>query len=183
MKSCLFLFDLSVHNRGMTFRYVRVSADGRSVEAQVAALTAAAAGRVHPLASDADTARAQFRRVLSLARRGRRADGDQASLARSADLLTIRASIAGKGAGSRSIGDTRVDTATPHGLILAVLGSLAEFERELIRARTGEGGERVKARDVNSATSLPLETRRRLGTVPTARRTGDRDRTQLQRLG
>ena len=32
--------------------------------------------------------------------------------------------------------------------MLTVLGGLAEFERELIRARTGEGRERAKARDV-----------------------------------
>jgi DNA invertase Pin-like site-specific DNA recombinase len=32
--------------------------------------------------------------------------------------------------------------------MLTVLGGLAEFERELIRARTGEGGERAKARGV-----------------------------------
>ena len=38
---------------------------------------------------------------------------------------------------------------TPHGrLMLTVLGGLAEFERELIRARTGEGRERAKARGV-----------------------------------
>ena len=30
--------------------------------------------------------------------------------------------------------------------MLTVLGGLAEFERELIRARTGEGHERAKAR-------------------------------------
>ncbi|MCC2654218.1 MAG: Resolvase, N-terminal domain [Microvirga sp.] len=41
------------------------------------------------------------------------------------------------------------DTTTPHGrLMLTVLGGLAEFERELIRARTGEGRERAKARGV-----------------------------------
>jgi DNA invertase Pin-like site-specific DNA recombinase len=32
--------------------------------------------------------------------------------------------------------------------MLTVLGGLAEFERELIRARTGEGRERAKARGV-----------------------------------
>jgi DNA invertase Pin-like site-specific DNA recombinase len=37
-----------------------------------------------------------------------------------------------------------------HGrLMLTVLGGLAEFERELIRARTGEGRERAKARGVH----------------------------------
>jgi DNA invertase Pin-like site-specific DNA recombinase len=33
--------------------------------------------------------------------------------------------------------------------MLTVLGGLAEFERELIRARTGEGRERAKARGVH----------------------------------
>lgn len=32
--------------------------------------------------------------------------------------------------------------------MLTVLGGLAEFERELIRSRTGEGRERAKARGV-----------------------------------
>jgi DNA invertase Pin-like site-specific DNA recombinase len=37
----------------------------------------------------------------------------------------------------------------PHGrLMLTVLGSPAEFERELIRTRTGQGGEQAKARGV-----------------------------------
>jgi DNA invertase Pin-like site-specific DNA recombinase len=55
------------------------------------------------------------------------------------DLLNALASIAGKGARFRSIGDTWADTTTPHGrLMLTVLGGLAEFERELIRARTGD---------------------------------------------
>jgi DNA invertase Pin-like site-specific DNA recombinase len=50
---------------------------------------------------------------------------------------------------TRSLGDTWADTTTAHGrLMLTVLGGLAEFERELIRARTGEGRERAKARGV-----------------------------------
>jgi hypothetical protein len=40
-------------------------------------------------------------------------------------------------------------TATPHGrLMLTVLGGLAEFEKELIHARTTEGRARAKARGV-----------------------------------
>jgi len=47
------------------------------------------------------------------------------------------------------MGDAWADTTTPHGrLMLIVLGGLAEFERDLIRARTGEGRERAKARGV-----------------------------------
>ena len=62
-------------------------------------------------------------------------------LARSTrDLLNILDTIAKAGAGFRSLGDAWADTTSPHGrLMLTVLGGLAEFERELIRARTGEG--------------------------------------------
>ena len=57
--------------------------------------------------------------------------------------------IAKGGAGFRSIADAWADTTTPHGrLMLTVLGGLAEFERELIRARTDEGRKRAKVRGV-----------------------------------
>ena len=50
------------------------------------------------------------------------------------------ATISDKGAGFRSLADAWADTTTPHGrLMLTVLGGLAEFERELIKARTEEG--------------------------------------------
>ena len=141
-----------MHNRHMIYGYARASTDGQSVEAQVAALTAAGAGRVfREVASGAKTDRARLRRVLDQLDAGdvlmvTRLD----RLARSTrDLLNTLASIAGKGAGFRSIGDTWADTTTPHGrLMLSVLGGLAEFERELIRARTGEGRARAKARGV-----------------------------------
>jgi hypothetical protein len=62
-------------------------------------------------------------------------------LARSTrDLLNTLAAISEKKAGFRSLGDAWADTTTAHGrLMLTVLGGLAEFERELIRIRTGEG--------------------------------------------
>src|SRR5262249_16832791 len=58
-------------------------------------------------------------------------------LARSTrDLLNVLAAIAERGAGFRSLKDTWANTTTPHGrLMLTVLGGLAEFECELIRAR------------------------------------------------
>jgi DNA invertase Pin-like site-specific DNA recombinase len=63
------------------------------------------------------------------------------------DLLNILATITDKKAGFRSLGDTRADTTTPHGrIMLTVLGGLAEFERDLIRARTGEGRSREQKR-------------------------------------
>jgi DNA invertase Pin-like site-specific DNA recombinase len=71
-------------------------------------------------------------------------------LARSTrDLLNTLATIIDKKAGFRSLGDTWADTTSAHGrLMLTVLGGLAEFERELIRAWTGEGRARAKARGV-----------------------------------
>jgi DNA invertase Pin-like site-specific DNA recombinase len=75
-------------------------------------------------------------------------------LARSTrDLLNTLGTIADRKAGSRSLGDTWADTTTSHGrLMLTVLGGLAEFERDLIRSRTGEGRTRAKARGVKTFT-------------------------------
>src|SRR3954468_12584090 len=134
----------------MIYGYVRVSTDGQSVEAQ--ALTAAGASRVfREIASGAKTDRTQLRHALDQLNAGdvlmvTRLD----RLARSTrDLLNTLATITGKGAGFRSLGDGWADTTTPHGrLLLTVLGGLAEFERDLIRARTGEGRARAKARGV-----------------------------------
>src|SRR5262245_58991786 len=71
-------------------------------------------------------------------------------LARSTrDLLNVLDQIGKRGAGFKSLKDTWADTTTAHGrLMLTVLGGLAEFERELIRARTGEGRKRAKERGV-----------------------------------
>ena len=53
------------------------------------------------------------------------------------------------GASFRSLKDTWADTTNAHGrLIITVLGGLAEFERELIRSRCGEGMVRAKERGV-----------------------------------
>ncbi|MEA3073010.1 MAG: hypothetical protein QOD29_4456, partial [Alphaproteobacteria bacterium] len=65
------------------------------------------------------------------------------------DLLNTLATIADRKAGFRSLGEAWADTTSAHGrLMLTVLGGLAEFERELIRTRTGEGRARAKARGV-----------------------------------
>jgi DNA invertase Pin-like site-specific DNA recombinase len=129
--------------------YARVSTDGQSVEAQIGALTAAGAEKVfREVASGAKTDRAQLRRLLDQLTAGDVVTVTRLDrLARSTrDLLNTLATITGKGASFRSLGDTWADTTTAHGrLMLTVLGGLAEFERELIRARTSEGRERTKA--------------------------------------
>jgi DNA invertase Pin-like site-specific DNA recombinase len=125
-------------------------ATARVFRAQVRQLTKAGCKKVfREIASGAKTDRAQLRRLLDVLDAGdvltvTRLD----RLARSTrDLLNTLAAITAKKAGFRSLGDTWADTTTSHGrLMLTVLGGLAEFERDLIRARTGEGRARAVAR-------------------------------------
>ena len=136
----------------MRYGYARVSTDGQSVDAQVRQLTKAGCKKVFcEVASGAKTDRTQLRRLLNQLEPGdvlmvTRLD----RLARSTrDLLNTLATITDKKAGFRSLGDTWADTTTSHGrLMLTVLGGLAEFERDLIRIRTGEGRARAVARGV-----------------------------------
>jgi DNA invertase Pin-like site-specific DNA recombinase len=149
----------------MIHAYARVSADGQSVDAQVRQLKAAGARKVwRETASGAKTDRVQLRRVLDQLDAGdvlmvTRLD----RLARSTrDLLNILATIAEKKAGFRSLGDTWADTTTSQGrLMLTVLGGLAEFERDLIRARTSEGRARAVANGVKLGRKPTLTPRQR----------------------
>ena len=134
------------------YGYARVSTDGQTLDAQIAQLKTAGAEKIfREKAGGARANRPELARLM----RGL-APGDVVlvtrldRLARSTrDLLNTLATVAEKGAGFRSLHDAWADTTTPHGrLMLTVLAGLAEFERELIRARTGEGRERAKARGV-----------------------------------
>src|ERR1700752_4701954 len=139
----------------MKYGYARVSPGGESesVDAQARQLTKAGCKKVFRdvHVSGAKTDRAQLRRVID-----QLAAGDVLMvtrldrLARSTrDLLNTLAAIADRKAGFRSLTDTWADTTTSHGrLMLTVLGGLAEFERDLLRARTGEGRVRAVARGV-----------------------------------
>ena len=136
----------------MIYGYARVSTDGQSVDAQVRQLTKAGCKKVfRETASGAQTDRTQLAKALATL------DADDVlmvtrldRLARSTrDLLNTLGTIADRKAGFRSLGYTWADTTTVHGrLMLTVLGGLAEFERDLIRVRTGEGRTRAKARGV-----------------------------------
>ena len=134
------------------FGYARVSTDGQSLTAQVAELKAANCERIYrEKISGARTDRKQLARVIAELDKGdvlvvTRLD----RLARSTrDLLNLLGAVAEKGAGFKSLRDAWADTTTAQGrLMLTVLGGLAEFERDLIRTRTGEGRQRAKARGV-----------------------------------
>jgi DNA invertase Pin-like site-specific DNA recombinase len=135
-----------------TYGYARVSTNGQDLSSQEAELFAAGCVTVFKeKVSGAKTDRAELAKLLHKIGSGdvlvvTRLD----RLARSTrDLLNVIAALTERGAGFKSLKDTWADTTTPHGrLMLTVLGGLAEFERELIRARTGEGRKRAKASGV-----------------------------------
>ena len=135
-----------------TYGYARVSTNGQDLAAQEAELMAAGCAKVFKeKVSGAKTDRTELTKairrlgpgdVLVVIRLDRRARSTR-------DLLTVLATIGEREAGFRSLKDAWAETTTPHGrLMLTVLGGLAEFERELIRARTGEGRKRAKDRGV-----------------------------------
>jgi DNA invertase Pin-like site-specific DNA recombinase len=132
--------------------YARVSTNGQDLAGQVAELQAANCTRIYrEKASGAKTDRPELAKLLRALGPGdvvivSRLD----RLARSTrDLLNVLDVVAKAGAGFRSLKDTWADTTSAHGrLMLTVLGGLAEFKRELIKARTGEGRKRAKARGV-----------------------------------
>src|SRR5258705_1785955 len=134
------------------YGYARVSTDGQSLSAQLAELKAAKCEKIfQEKISGARSDRKQLIRLMGVLAKGdvlvvTRLD----RLARSTrDLLNLLGTIAERGAGFKSLRDTWADTTTAHGrLMLTVLGGLAEFERELIRTRTGERRARAKARGV-----------------------------------
>jgi DNA invertase Pin-like site-specific DNA recombinase len=134
------------------YGYARVSTNGQDLTSQEHELTKAGCAKVFKeKVSGAKTDRAELAKVIKRLEPGdvlvvTRLD----RLARSTrDLLNIMATIGEREAGFRSLKDTWADTTTAHGrLMLTVLGGLAEFERELIRARTGDGRTRAKGRGV-----------------------------------
>jgi DNA invertase Pin-like site-specific DNA recombinase len=132
--------------------YARVSTAEQTLDAQRELLTASGATKIFKeKQSGAKTDRKELARAIACLRPDdillvTRLD----RLARSTrDLLNILAAVVEKKAGFRSLKDAWADTTTPHGrLMVTILGGLAEFERELIRSRTGEGRERAKERGV-----------------------------------
>jgi DNA invertase Pin-like site-specific DNA recombinase len=134
------------------FGYARVSTNGQDLSAQDAELMAAGCAKVFKeKLSGAKTDRPELAKAISKLEPGdvlvvTRLD----RLARSTrDLLNVLDEISKRGAAFKSLKDSWADTTNAHGrLMLTVLGGLAEFERELIRARTGEGRKRAKARGV-----------------------------------
>lgn len=148
------------------YGYARVSTEGQTLAGQEAALREA--GAVKVFAEKMSGASANGRKALAKALAAL-APGDVLLVARldrlarsTRDLLNVLDAIAKAGAGFRSLADAWADTTTPHGrLMLTVLGGLAEFERELVRARTSEGRIRATARGVHMGRPAKLNAHQR----------------------
>ena len=130
--------------------YARVSTYGQTLDAQLAQLLAEGCARIYrEKASGAQPTRRELLRLLKAL-----ALGDVVTvtridrLARSTfDLFAIVKQIVDAGAQFRSLAEPWADTTTSTGrLMIAVLGALADVERDLIRTRTAEGRSRAKAR-------------------------------------
>src|SRR2546421_1926266 len=131
--------------------YARVSTYGQTLDAQLEQLRAAGSTSRHIYREKVTGARADRRelnRMLS-----KLVSGDVVTvtridrLARSTfDLFGIVKRIVDAKAQFRSLAEPWADTATSTGrLMLAVLGGLADVERDLIRSRTAEGRGRAQA--------------------------------------
>ncbi|WP_407152257.1 recombinase family protein [Bradyrhizobium sp. ORS 86] len=126
------------------FGYARVSTGKQDYQTQVDTLKAAGCERVYSeKASGKSTdGRPEFKRLMKALRPGdvvvvTRLD----RLARSTrDLLNIVHELKEAECGFTSLAEAWADTTTPAGkLLVTILGGIADFERDLILARTEEG--------------------------------------------
>src|SRR5882762_11804563 len=139
------------HPQNRRFGYARVSTVGQTLDSQLEQLRAA--GCTAKIYREKVTgARADRRELLKLLKA--LAPGDVVTvtridrLARSTfDLFAILKRIVDAGGQFRSLAEPWADTATSTGrLMIAVLGGLADVERDLIRTRTAEGRSRAQKR-------------------------------------
>lgn len=129
--------------------YARVSTIGQTLENQIKTLKEYGCHRVYcEKASGADTNRLELRKLIVNLKEGQSVVVTRIDrLARSTfDLFAIVKSITDKKAQFYSLAEPWTDTSTSTGrLMLAVLGGLADVERDLIRTRTSEGRARAIA--------------------------------------
>jgi DNA invertase Pin-like site-specific DNA recombinase len=150
----------------MLIGYARVSSQDQDLSAQIVELSAAGCAKIYSekVSGAQSYNRKELQKVLNKLQEGdvlviSRLD----RLARSTrDLINILDSVSKKGAAFRSLHDHWIDTSTPHGrLITTVLSGLAEFERELIRARTSDGRKRALEKGVRFGRPSKLNSHQR----------------------
>jgi DNA invertase Pin-like site-specific DNA recombinase len=130
--------------------YARVSTYGQTLDAQLAQLRAEGCSKIYR--EKASGAKADRRELLKMLKALTPDDVVTVTridrLARSTfDLFAVVKRIVDAGGQFRSLAEPWADTATSTGrLMIAVLGGLADVERDLIRTRTAEGRNRAKKR-------------------------------------
>ena len=132
--------------------YARVSTQDQNLTGQLDALKAAGATTIYrEKISGTRADRPQLAKLMVALRPGDVVVVTKLDrLGRSTrELLDLIDRIGKAGASFRSLGDPLRDTSSAQGRLLStLLASIAEFERELIRERTGEGRKRVMAAGV-----------------------------------
>ena len=134
----------------MKIGYIRISTTGQNMDRQRDQLTAEGCERFfEDTMSGARSDRPNLKNMLLTLREGDVVIVTELSrLGRSLkDLLELVEEIHHQGADIKSLKEPWLDSTTPQGkLMFAIVGGMAEFERELIRQRTQEGIAAARAR-------------------------------------
>lgn len=138
---------MSSQKSGYKVGYARVSTVDQTLDIQIKKLKEYGFRRIYcEKASGADAERKELRRLLNNLKEGQMVVVTRLDrLARSTfDLFSIVKTITDQKAMFYSLGEPWTNTNTSTGrLMLAVLGGLADVERDLIRTRTAEGRARA----------------------------------------
>lgn len=137
----------------MKIGYARVSTTGQDYETQLAKLKAEGCEKIFSEKQSGKSAdnREQLQQALDFCREGDVLVVTKLDrLARSmGDLWVIVRKLEEKGCAFKVLDQSGMDTSNATGkLLFNILGSIAEFERDLINARTEEGRKAAKAKGV-----------------------------------
>ncbi len=133
----------------MLIGYARISTDGQTLDPQLDKLKAAGCDKIFTdIASGAKSDRPGLLEAINYAR-----EGDTIVVAKldrfgrsMSDLIARTKDLASRKIEFKSLSES-IDTSTSAGkLLFHIMGSLAEFERDLIRERTKAGLESARAR-------------------------------------
>lgn len=147
----------------MKIGYARVSTTGQDYETQLAKLNAEGCEKIFSEKQSGKSAdnRLELQRAIEFVREGDVLVVTKLDrLARSmGDLWIIVRELEAKGVAFKVLDQAGMDTSNATGkLLFNILGSIAEFERDLINARTAEGREAAMAKGIKFGRKEKLTT-------------------------